>query len=208
MDAMAYWRDYSHDESRKLRCVARHLIYIDEKQDDAKLRYAQRANISGSSFARYWRMKSKLVATREDRQRITANFRYLWDHGRAPYREGRFNREDYPALYTARDTSTAKAERFHYIDEGSKDFDYVVYSMSAEAKVADLRPHEDVGRLAMTDDHRPCRSIADKVRHLRDGIAWYSVRLKGGACCVFFTCDAMEALQIEEEGTHSPVRRT
>lgn len=193
-----------YDDAIKYRCVEKSTLFPDTIRDDVRSRYFDAAGISPTAFARYW---SSSVGQRQagngDAQAIAENFRYMFTKARKPYRTGRFNTGDFPALYTAKEQETAKKERFHYVAGATKRFEFAVYSVKISGEIADLRPLATT-RLPIDDDHNPCRLVATQVRHDVDGVAWFSLRNIGGACCAFFRCTGVTAGSVEETGTVSP----
>ena len=195
-----------YKEAEKFRCVARATVFPESIKEQVRLRYF--AHLSMPAFEKYWRSKVGHMATVvETGESLTRNFCYLFKEAAPPYVEGRFNTENFPVLYTAKNPETARTERFHYVDADAP-FDFVIYSVSANGKVADLRPFEERGELVIGEDHGPCREIAAKLLGRCSGVAWNSVRLEGGACCAFFSCDEVKAGVVVEEGTFEPPTAT
>ena len=197
MNPLEHVREYSN--APKYRCVARELLYPDRAGEKIFERYFAKANISREAFERYRRGYTNHSNNSNEVAVIENNFRYLFERSRPPFRAARFNAETYPALYTAKDIETAKAERKYYVDPLWK-FEYAVYSVYVTAHTADLRPWEDCGELTFDGDHRSCQALADSIRHSVDGVSWYSLR-GAGSCCAFFSCDGVAAGQVEEEGS-------
>lgn len=198
MDFLAHKRQYQH--AVKYRCVARWTIFPNNAKELVRRRYFDSVGISNAVFEKYWKSRRKIEREVEDaKSSITRNFEFLFKEMIPPYRPGRFNRESYAALYTSRDVETAKEERFHHVPRETTRFEYIVYSLSVSGEVADLRPLHDSGAFVVGPDHAECQEVADQIRMHVGGVAWYSVRKVGGACCAFFSCDGVIARRLEAQ---------
>jgi hypothetical protein len=185
----------------KFRCVAKATVSSIEIRDDIRTRYFSAAGISDAEFEDFWKGYERAHPDLSDVAAIEKNFKYMF--GRPPdekFRPGRFNTADFPALYTAKEIETAKAERLHYVSGGGGDFAYVVYSVFVTENVVDLRPREADGRVRLTDDHKPCQELAVEAKRRIGGIAWRSLRQIGGSCCAFFGIAGVAAGAIVELG--------
>jgi hypothetical protein len=200
---MAYIRQYH--EAEKFRCVDKATIYPDIVKGDVEARYFGKASISNVVFEKFWRdrMRARPGPVNES-SAIENNFRYLFDRRSPPYHEGRFNTASFAALYTAKDPETAKAERLHHVERRTIPFEYVVYSIVVNKKVADLRPYGESGEFVPGEAYDPCQKIAEELRSKLDGIAWRSVRYSTGSCCAFFSCNDIVPGAVVESGQEAP----
>lgn len=197
-DYLSSKREYT--DAPKFRCVARATVFPDERREGIRRKYMP--DMADRKFDRFWRTKVG-VRSASEQEAIRRNFNYLFDSKVPPFSPGRFNTESYPALYTAKSSETAKAERLHYA-EAQKPFEYVVYTLTVSTKpVVDLRPFEEREELVIEAAHTDCRKIADSLHTRCSGIAWYSVRDPGGACCAFFSSAGVQPGEIVEERSTS-----
>ncbi|NDV00491.1 RES family NAD+ phosphorylase [Pseudoroseicyclus tamaricis] len=174
----------------KARCVASDVFYTDRGAQS----FADQipSSIPKEKLDEYLRRRRRSYAN-SDRDRIIRNVSWGFDKVALGQTvgEGRFNSKHEAALYTARDAQTAMKERLHYVKEGSKPFDYVVFAIFASAKMVDIRKGSGNSLcLVVADNHQECQRFASDVREkyaMSTGIIPDSVRDPGGACCTFFT---------------------
>lgn len=190
-------RDY--DAAEKFRCVARATIFPESIKDQIRKKYFP--SMPPRVFEKYWRSRTgPALSEAESAAAIAKNIKYLFTEKIPPFGPGRFNDEHFAALYTAKTPAIAQTERLHYAD-GDKPFDYVIYSLRASGNVADIRPLQEAKEIELTDNHEHCRLIAAEIRDHCAGVAWYSVRHKGGSCCAFFSVDSINPGVIVREAT-------
>lgn len=203
IDFLLHKREYAG--ALKFRCVDRATLDLDTIKDSVRKRYFADVGISDASFERFWRTKAHAssggIATISA---IENNYSYLF-RSAPPYRPGRFNTDKFAALYTAKEIETSKVERFHYLSGRTRDFEYVVYSVEVTAVAVDLRPFVFGATLSLDADHTQCQDIASNINGRVDGVAWPSVRARGGSCCAFFSISGVRPKQIEEEGVEKPI---
>lgn len=198
------------EERPKSRCVAEIIFYADTAEKHIRKQFP--SSIPKALVDRY------INAHRHDFQvsdvaRIASNIRWTFDK----VAEGvgitanRFNNVDEAALYTAKESETAKAERFHYLSDATKPFGYVVFSLEASSDMMDIRtPVNQENSCHLTDDnHDDCRVFASKVRSLDgvNGLISPSMRNPGGSCCTFFSLKGIKPGEVLERGEHDPKRQ-
>ncbi len=173
----------------KFRCVSADTFFPDRGAQRVESQIPR--SVPANKVAEYLQRRRRSYAN-IDRDRILRSVTWGFEKISAGQTvgEGRFNSKHEAALYTAKDALTAMKERFHYVQDGSKPFDYVVFGVVASARMIDIRKGKgDHLCSVLADNHQECQRFASDLREqyaLSTGIISDSVRDLGGACCTFF----------------------
>jgi hypothetical protein len=131
---------------------------------------------------------------------------YTFDPSRAGrYVPGRFNTANFSALYTAREASTAEAERRHHWFAGTQDAPFVVFSISFTGRARDIRPGITAGQLVFPEEYEPTQQYArEAIDAACEAIAAPSKRDLRGSCCAIFRVEAVTPGDVESVGSFLP----
>jgi hypothetical protein len=188
----------TYSRATKVRCISSAYLDLDERKKEIYGKYFRPAGIGVGSFEHWWAKNS--VATSKNMIESSLDWTFK---AKRKYPLGRFNTEEFPALYVAKEVKTAIDEVMHNLKHRDKPFKYTVFSLFATGDLVDLRPHVFSGRWNMPSDHYECQLIAAHVRTVSGivGIASPSKRSAGGNCCAIFSRSSVEAGMVVETGT-------
>lgn len=191
------------DGREKTRCVAAGIFFPDRAIKNATQKYLNKAGISALVARRFWENRSSRTNSASETELIRSNVSYLFDGHRTVFSPGRFNTEDFPVLYTAKEAETAKSERFYYVAERDQPFEYVVFSLYASGCMVDLRSYKDGQGVDLSQlPHDDCQAVAKRIREddgmSCQGVISQSARHSGGSCCNFFEIEGLEPGSIIE----------
>ncbi|NVK20848.1 MAG: RES family NAD+ phosphorylase [Methylocystaceae bacterium] len=196
------------DRRFKARCVGAGVFFPKLATERAEEKYLKKAGITSGVSQVYWSGRLRVAIDADIRDLIHSNISYWFSGEHDLYSPGRYNGDDFPVLYTAKEIETAKNERFFHLREKDKPFDYVVFSVSASGNMIDIRGMTTLGGVPLEDaPYNECQKIAREIIEDTlidcEGIISFSARNSGGSCCNFFRIEEVLPGEIIEDGTLS-----
>lgn len=193
------------NERPKAQCVAAEVFNTDRGIDRVRNQFPP--SIPARKIGAFLASKRRSFPT-SDVERVLRNIRWTFQAvgSGSTVPPGRFNKANEAALYTAKESETAKAERFTYIGDITKPFDYIVFETNATGTMLDIRDDAAAFYHVKVEEHNhpDCQQFASNLRTERgiSGIISQSVWNQGGSCCTFFTLSGISPSTVKEIGTY------
>jgi hypothetical protein len=187
-----------YDSRLKHRCILQ--IHFDPSYD-----YKRKADVlrsAGNSEAEIRAIIGNPPIKVDDSSLIARSLNYTFDPSKkGRYHVGRFNDQNFPALYTASDIDTARAERGHWYKK-SEDAAFVIFTIKFSGVARDIRDDISSGKLPFPDDYVQCQRYAvEAMKAGCDGIAAPSKRDLRGSCCAIFAKDCVVGDNVASRGS-------
>lgn len=195
-----------YDRQLKFRCVARY--YFDDRY---RYQREQRSlQVLGLSPDEIYDELGAPPMKRPAPDEIAASITYTFqDRSKGDYSSGRFNTDEFPALYTAGDSATAFGERhYHWVKDlsvSNPDAGFVIYTVRFTGQLRDIRAAIAAEALPFPDaDYFSCQAVGEAaLDDGLDGVVAPSKRVSSGSCCAVFRKGAVEPVDVVEVGTFS-----
>jgi len=184
----------NYTSAEKLRLIAADYFFYDRRRATVFEMFGK-GRLSLEEIDAYFESRNISAGQNEIERAVEFVFR-------EPYSPGRFNDNQMPTLYTAKDEMTCREEkRFYLAAAGVKQLEYVIFSVLFTGNLIDLRRSIDLRTWTMPIDHGPCQLIGVQIaKEGYDGIVAPSARNAGGSCCAIFVRTTVVRGSVKETG--------